>query len=62
MAWETSYGKNGRVVLQMRYGSAGISEKHLCSWEHMLLVAVVSGHAVALNDNEIPQGSARNGA
>lgn len=49
-------------VSEQRYGSAGISEKHLCSWEHMLLVAVVSGHAVALNDNEIPQGSARNGA
>ena len=29
MAWETSYGKNGRVVLQMRYGSAGIERRNM---------------------------------
>ena len=40
------------VLIERQYGSAGISEKHLCSWEHMLLVAGVSGHAAALNDNE----------
>lgn len=31
--------------------SVSLVKKHLCSWEHMLLVAVVSGHAAALNDN-----------
>lgn len=29
MAWEASYGKNGRVVLQMRYGSAGIERSNM---------------------------------
>lgn len=46
MVLEASYGKGGRVILQTRYGSAGISEKRLCSW---------GGHMAALNDKLNPQ-------
>ena len=29
MALEASYGKNGRVILQMRYGFAGIERRNM---------------------------------
>lgn len=58
--------KNEKILKTqiMKIGYPSIVLRDDSGKKHLIKIhrAVVSGHAAALNDNKIPQGSARNGA